>query len=229
MIQSILQAVVFATEPRWLSCLLCPHLNQEPTGLGFSLIKQTCPVRMANFLRYPGLCSRDAPATSQVQCLALLRSLIVDLWLLWMMEERVHTSCESPSSRFFQTDLLSNISDKSGCTPHIWIVALIPIDKCLSPSDSGNSSPATSEANVVFAVKKVGRVAGIQVHGLESVIWRKWCTGPFPQPAYICLASERAAVGDRLRGPSLEANRTVVEIDKELIRVWGKAAIGSFP
>lgn len=71
----------------------------------------------------------------------------------------------------------------------------------------------------MFAVEKVGRVAGIQVHGLESVVCRERCTGPFPQSACIPLTSKGAAVGDRLRAPSLEANRTVVKINKEIIRV----------
>ncbi len=82
-----------------------------------------------------------------------------------------------------------HIPDKPGRTPHIRIVALVPIDKALPQRDARNGCPTAAQAHVVLAVEEVCRIPWVQVHGLETLVRRQRSARPFPQPAEVGLAA----------------------------------------
>lgn len=72
----------------------------------------------------------------------------------------------------------------------------------------------------MLVVEKVGCVAWIEVHSLESFIRRQRCASPFPQAAEIALSTESVAVASNgRRMPVTESDIVVAELYKEIIGV----------
>ena len=73
----------------------------------------------------------------------------------------------------------------------------------------------------MLAIEEVGGITGVQVHCLESIVWRQWCAGPFPKTTKIALSAETVAVARDWRGmPVAETYIAIIKLDKELVRVW---------
>ena len=82
-----------------------------------------------------------------------------------------------------------HIPDKPGRTPHIGIIALVPVDKALPQRDAGYGCPTAAQAHVVLVVEEVGRIPWVQVHGLETLVPSERSARPLPEPAEVGLAA----------------------------------------
>lgn len=118
-------------------------------------------------------------------------------------------------------ELGRHIPDESGRAPNIGIIPLVPVDKSLLHGDAQNSRPATAETNIMLAIEEVGGIARVQVHRLESIVWRQRCASPFPKTTKITLSAEAVAVARDRRGmPVAESYIAIGKLDEELVRVW---------
>jgi hypothetical protein len=73
----------------------------------------------------------------------------------------------------------------------------------------------------VLAVKEVGGIARIEVHGLETFVGRQRCASPFPKTSKIALTAETVAfTRHRGRMPVPECKVAIAELDEELLGVW---------
>lgn len=75
--------------------------------------------------------------------------------------------------------------------------------------------PRAAQHNIMLAVEEVGRVRGIQRHGLEAVVLHQRRACPLPHAAHARLAGERAAPRrHRLRVPATEADVGAGQVDE---------------
>lgn len=108
----------------------------------------------------------------------------------------------------------SNISHQPGCCPRVRIVPLVPIDEALPSCNPRYSRPAPTEDDVVLPVEKVGRVARVQIHGLESRMWRDSCRRPLPQAAHVSLTAEVAVSSHGSGMPVGKADICASQVDE---------------
>jgi len=113
----------------------------------------------------------------------------------------------------------SNISHKSGSGPRIRIVPLIPIDKALPSRYPRNSGPAASKNDVVLSIEEVGCIARVQIHGLESKMWREDCRCPLPQAAHIGLTVKLIVARHESGMPVGKANICATQVDEQVVRI----------
>lgn len=72
----------------------------------------------------------------------------------------------------------------------------------------------------MLAIEEIGRVSRVQVHGLESSVWRQWRAGPFPQASQIALSAEASTIPrDRGRVPMTKCDVAIGQVDEEIIGV----------
>src|SRR5579864_5198968 len=95
--------------------------------------------------------------------------------------------------------LLESDSRKSGfhaakpCV-HVLVMCLEPVAK-RGAQHARRSTWRAAFHHKMFAVKKIGGVAGIKRKSLESGKWREHARGPFPTIAHHVLDAESAAAG----------------------------------
>ena len=70
----------------------------------------------------------------------------------------------------------------------------------------------------MLSVKEVRRVRGIQLHGLETLMWNKGGASPLPDATHLSLATETVAVGRHWnRVPVLKADVGPIQVEEETI------------
>lgn len=129
----------------------------------------------------------------------------------------------------FPAQIVSNVPNKSCTSPHKGVFTLVPIHKSLASGDSGVGSPAAAQHDVVFPVKEIGRVLGIQGTSLESVVTFQNRAGPLPRPAHLGLSAQLLTIlGDGRGVEVFEAHIAARKIDEELTRIDKRSLIRAF-
>lgn len=120
-----------------------------------------------------------------------------------------------------------HIPNKPGTNPGVGILPLVPVHKALPPRNARVRRPRATQNNIVLAVEEVGRVRGVQGHGLEALVGEQGRAGPLPRAAHLTLAGEAATtVGDGDGVPVTEADVGFAEVDVQAVVVSG-VAIGT--
>lgn len=107
------------------------------------------------------------------------------------------------------------------------VVQVSPTHEAAASCDPRHGCPTTSQANVMLAIEKVGRIAWIQIHGFVTLkgCQRRAC--PFPKTSHIALTSQPGTVARHgSRYPLLEADIAAGEVSEEDLRIWSTAVGG---
>lgn len=125
--------------------------------------------------------------------------------------------CPSSSSCMLPSHItLFNVSDNPRSNPGVWVLPLVPIDEALPPCNPRVRGPAATKNNVVLSIKKVSRVARVQLHRLESLVLGEVGGGPLPDAAHVTLTAKLVAeVGDGHGVPIVEGCICVRQIDEQ--------------